>query len=111
MADLTRARGDTYADEIQIMSSTTGLALDITGFSFLLTIDPDRFPTGSGNNLYQLTGVITDAANGLVEFAPSAVQADQTPGRYWYDVQMTDNTGRIRTIQSGRYTFTQDITK
>lgn len=111
MTDIERKRGDTYADEFTVTSETTGAAIDITGYTFLLTVDPSKAPANADANLYSLTGVITNAAGGVVEFAPSAVQADQTPGDYWYDVQMTDTSSRIRTIASGQYKYVQDITK
>lgn len=111
MTDIKRPRGDTYADEFAITSEATGLAIDITGYSFVLTVDPSKTPANADNNLFSITGTITDAAGGLVEFAPTVQQANQTPGAYWYDVQMTDAAGRIRTIDSGRYTITQDISK
>jgi len=38
-------------------------------------------------------------------------QADQVPGVYYFDVQMIDGAGRIRTIALDKYTYTQDITK
>lgn len=109
MTDLTRSRGDTYADIILVVDSA-GAAVDITGFNFLLTLDTSKAPVDSSNNLYQLTGTITSAAGGRVEFAPTALQADLV-GSYFYDVQMTDSAGRIRTIASGKYKYVQDITK
>ena len=48
---------------------------------------------------------------GRVEFAPSALQADQTPGAYWYDVQMIDGASRKRTIALDKYKYEQDISK
>lgn len=110
MTDITRRRGDTYGNEFQIISETTGQPLDITGFSFLLTVDPEPDPLNSDNNVFQITGTITGAATGLVEFAPNATQADNL-GAYYYDIQMTDDSGRIRTIQTGKYLLVQDITK
>jgi len=110
MTDLTRYRGDTYADEITITGSD-GLPLDITGYVFVMTVDPSKSPTDETNNIMQINGVILDAANGLVEFAPTATDVDQTPRNYYYDIQMTDTSGRKRTIDSGKYTIVQDITK
>jgi hypothetical protein len=110
MTDLVRKRGDTYADEFQLTSETTGALIDITGYTFLLTIDPEKSPVDDTNNLYQLTGSITVAATGLVEFAPSAVQTDLL-GSYYFDAQLTSPAGRIRTFDSGKYKFVQDITK
>lgn len=110
MTDFTRKRGDTYADEFTVTSTTTGAAVDITGYTFKMTLDPSKTPTDATQNIYQLTGTIIDAAAGRVEFAPSSVQADHV-GTYYFDVQMIDGAGRIRTIDSGKYVYTQDITK
>lgn len=110
MTDLERRRGDTYADEFQIESETTGLVIDITSYTFLLTVDPEKRPVDDTNNLFQLTGTITDAATGLVEFAPTAVQTDEL-GTYYYDAQLTTPAGRIRTFEFGKYKFVQDVTK
>ena len=111
MTDITRKRGDTYADEFTINSATTGRPLDITGYTFVLTVDPEKSPASSANNLYQLTGAIVGAATaGRVEFAPSAIEADQV-GTFYYDVQMIDGAGRKRTIEGGKYKYSQDITK
>jgi hypothetical protein len=93
------------------IKDSAGAAVNISGFSFLLTVDPDANPTTDTNNLFELTGTIDDAPNGLVSFAPSAVEADQTPETYFYDIQMTDAGSAIRTIAKGKYVVTQDITK
>lgn len=110
MSDITRKRGDTYADEFTIKSALTKQPIDITGYTFTLTVDPEKAPLTADNNLYQLTGTIVEAEAGRVEFAPDATQANQL-GKFFYDVQMVDGDGRKRTIVSGKYTYTQDITK
>lgn len=110
MTDITRKRGDTYAEEIVVVDAN-GAAIDITGYTFRMTVDPSRFPDTAANNLFTISGTITDAASGAVEFAPTALQADQTPGVYWYDVEMTDTLGRIKTIVTGKFVFEQDISK
>ena len=110
MSNITRKRGDTYADELTITSSSTGLPVNITGYSFLLTVDTRQNPTDETTQVYQLTGAIISGVNGRVEFAPSDAQADHV-GDYYYDVQMLDGAGRKRTIASGKYKYTQDITK
>lgn len=107
---LCRTRGDTFPHQFQLKDSA-GVAIDITGYSFLLTVDPSETPTGSGANLFQLTATLTTPLTGNFEFAPSAGEADQTPSEYFYDVQMTDAGGALRTILKDTYTFTQDITK
>ena len=110
MTDITRKRGDTYADKFIIVSEEGSIVVDITGHTFLLTVDPAEAPTGSGNNIFQLTGTITDAVAGEVKFAPNASQSNNV-GNYFYDLEMTDGSSKIRTIDAGRYTMLQDITK
>lgn len=110
MTDLTRKRGDSYADEI-VVTGPTGAAVDITGYTFMMTVDPSPSPADNVTKTFEVAGTILDAANGVVEFAPTTVQTDVTPARYYYDIQMTDDVGRIRTIVSGAYTIVQDITK
>ena len=110
MTDITRKRGDTYADEFVIKSKATKLPINLTGYAFTLTLDPVKAPTNAVNNVYQLTGTIIDAVNGRVEFAPTALQADKV-GNYYFDVQMVDGAGRKRTVDSGKYKYEQDITK
>jgi len=110
MTTITRRRGDTYADLITVTDST-GAPINITGYTFQLTVDPEKAPATAANNLFSITGTILDAIAGTVEFAPSALQADQTPGTYFYDIQMVDGLGRIRTIALDKWVVTQDITK
>lgn len=108
--DLCRRRGDSFADQFTLKDAS-GTAINITGFSFTLTVDPSSEPSDALNNLFALTGTITDAPGGVVEFAPTPVQSDVTPQTYFYDIQQTDGGGAIRTIVTGQYVITQDITK
>lgn len=109
MATITRYRGDTAPDQFTVQRD--GVAVDITGCTFKLTVNSEQNPVDITNQLFQLTGTITNAALGQVEFSPTALQADQLPGRYFYDVQMTDTGGGIRTATKGSYRFKEDITK
>ncbi len=110
MTDIVRTRGDTAKIKKQITVKSTGVAVDITGCSFLLTVDPDKAPTTNENNLFQLTGTIIDAEDGVVGFAITEEQADQL-GKFFYDIQMTNTDFETLTIDSGKITFKQDITK
>lgn len=108
--DLCRTRGDSFADQFTV-TTTAGAVVDISGASFLLTVDPEPDPTTSAANEFQLTGVITDATNGVFTMTPTSGQTDITPDTYFYDLQMTDSGGNIRTIAKGEYVIAQDITK
>lgn len=104
-------RGDSRAKEFQI-KDVNGVVVDISGFTFKLTCNTNRNPTVSdGTELFTLTGVITDASDGRVAFAPTIVQTDQTPGTYYYDIQMVDAGGGIETLFKALLLIEQDITK
>lgn len=101
--NMRRTRGDTYPFSFTI-------DLDITGGTVLLTVDPEPDPDDNSANLFQLTGAITDAAAGVVEFTLDAAEAGITPGIYFYDVQL-ELAGAVRTVIAGRWRVDQDITK
>jgi len=107
---LSRSRGDTFADVFVVKSAATDTPLDLSGCSFLMTVDPSANPENADNNIFQLAGTVIDAAAGRVEFAPSDAQADQV-GSFYFDIQITDALGRKRTLKYGSYVFIQDITK
>ena len=108
MTIITRRRGDTRPDEITVL--VNGAAVDITGCSFIMTLDPAKAPLDATKNLHSLAGTIVDAPTGRVQFKPSAAQADHV-GKFYYDVQMIDASGSYITLGLDRYVFTQDITK
>lgn len=107
MPTIKRRRGDTAEDKIIVKSKATQLPIDVTGCDFVMyvtkTEKPDTFE--EPDLLYQVAGVVLDGANGEVEFVPSASQAAQPDGDYFYEVKMTGTNGRIKTISSGGYTY------
>lgn len=107
---ITRTRGDTYADQFKVTLKLSGQPADLTGCSFLMTLNSNSSPDTNTAPAYQLVGVVSDPATGIIEFAPTAEQADQV-GTFYFDIQMTDANGKIRTLMLDTYTYTQDITK
>lgn len=109
MTIIERKRGDTYPMHFTIKSNN--VTLDITGCGFKLTVDPRKDPPDPTLNLFTLVGVIDGPpANGLVKFDMSLTQADHI-GKFFYDLQMIDAAGFIRTIEKDKFNFVQDITK
>ena len=107
--DICRIRGDTFPFTVTI--SQGGSPVDISGYTIVMTVDPSEEPSDALNNLFSLTGTVTDGPNGQVTFALTAPDADQTPGEYYHDMQFTDLSGNIRTFAKGSYEVIQDITK
>jgi len=110
MGSITRYRGDTVPDKITVKDADA-VVINITAYSFILTVSSIKAPPDTSTQLMQLTGAITSGPLGTVEFSPTAGEANVAPGKYFYDIQMTDGSGKIQTIDTGTYTFKQDITK
>jgi hypothetical protein len=112
MSNITRRRGDTYADEFILKSKVTGVPIDLTGYtSFTLTVDSRQDPGDVSTQQYQLAGVVVGSPTaGRIAFAPNDGQANRV-GSFFFDVQVVDAAGRKRTVDTGRYIYKQDITK
>jgi hypothetical protein len=109
--NLTYYRGDSYPQIFTILNAATGAAVDITGYTFKLTVNRDRKPTDASNQLFQIAGIIADAAAGQVSFSFESGHTGINPGQYYYDVQMTTDTGDVRTIVKAVFEVTMDVTK
>jgi hypothetical protein len=106
-----RYRGDTAADTITEKVRATNLPRDITGYTYLLTLNTLKNPPDDSTQVLQIAGVISDPTSGVVQFPWTALQADQPVATYWYDIERTDTSGRKMTIAKNKYIFRQDITK
>ena len=104
------SRGDSPVMFFRVKDAD-GNNVDVTGFTFLLTVDPSPAPSNADNNLFQVSGVIDDGPNGRVRVQPSTANTDIAPGVYFYDIQMTTLDPSVRTIFAGEFEVLQDITK
>lgn len=106
---ITRTRGDTYPFTVTFRDSS-GVAVDLTGASFILTVNAEEDPTALQAPLFALAGTINAPTTGVVEFEMTESAADNV-GPFYYDIQMTDAQGYIRTMMRGPFIMEQDITK
>lgn len=107
---ITRYRGDTVPDQVTVKNSD-GTVKDITGYTFLLSVNTLRNPPDATTQLFQLTGTVAVGTDGVVTFPITSMQADQAINKFYYDVEMTDTGGKKKTILKDSYTFVQDISK
>lgn len=107
---IVRYRGDTLGDKFTITSDGS-TPVDITNYTARLTVNAVKDPSDSDTPLFEITGTIDDAPGGVFVFEPSEAQADQEPGKYYYDVELTTPAGKIVTVAKGTYQFKQDISK
>jgi hypothetical protein len=104
-----RFRGDTKPFVVNLKTVSTGLPLDITSCSFLMTVDSVQDPPDNTTRQFQLTGSILGSPTlGVVQFLPSASETNIT-GAFFFDIQMTDANGYINTIKKDKIKFIQDL--
>jgi hypothetical protein len=107
--NIHRRRGDTARIPFEIEDSN-GDPQNITGATVTLTVNSEERPTDDTNQIFQLSGTITDEANGTGYFIVSEANADNV-GQYYYDIQVTDAAGEKETVAEGRFIMLQDRTK
>jgi len=97
--NISRVQGDTYPVECTILKSdstpynltdVTEVKLGVAEKKVLGVSDPPTFV---------VTGTITDALNGIVEFPITANEADIAIKKYYGEIQFLENTYTITTDQ------------
>ena len=111
MAEITYYRGDSYPIPFALEVESTGNPLPISGYSFTMTVNAERNPSATDTPEFAVVGSIVDATAGEVSFTPTEANTDIDPGTYWYDVEMVDDSGNVRTIAKDKFIITMDITK
>jgi hypothetical protein len=111
LGPITYFRGDDWPMTITVVDQTTKVPVDITGFSFVLTVNSEQNPTDTTHQTFTVTGVIVSGAEGRVSFTPTTVQTNITAQVYYYDIQMVDGGGHRKTVVKDTFTITQDIGK
>lgn len=107
-----RERADTFPWQVTYTEGKAKDPLNLTGWTAItLTVVTIADPPDATTMLFQITGVVTDAANGVVEFEPSPAQADQEPDTYFQDVQGINPAGKVRTLSKGTWIVRQDRNK
>lgn len=112
---INMSRGDSYPIALNLscrITPTTTVPFDLTGCSSaLMTVNTLENPPDDTTQVFQLTGVLdADPTTGKVYFTPAATDT-ATVGLYYYDVQLTDAEGNVRTVAKSTFTISQDITK
>ncbi len=112
IGDIEWYRGDSYPLELSLKNKSDGLPIDITGYTFVMTVDTKSSPPDDTTKVFSTPGVISgDPTLGKVTFTPSPANTSIAPAGYYYDIQMTDAGGNIRTIAKFKFKVVQDISK
>lgn len=106
--DITCRRGNTFRLELNITDTSTGLPLDVTGWTFSAKIldsnDNEVLSFEDENFTKTVEGVLTMTR-------ASAVMANITPGSYQYDLQaVRTSDGEVQTWVFGTFKVNADKT-
>lgn len=105
-------RGDSYSISLTVKNKALRAAIDITGYTFVLTVSSEENPSDDTGKKFSIAGVLDDdPTTGKVYFTPTATNTDMDPAEYFYDVQMIDGDSNVRTIVKNKFVIVQDITK
>lgn len=107
-AELTVDKGTTFNSVINISDETTGLAVNVSGYSFASQVRKSYY---SVNATASLVCTVNDASNGNISISMSnTVTGGISPGRYVYDVRMVDKNGAVTRVIEGIMTITPQVT-
>jgi len=108
---ITMYRGDSYPITLILRDAATKALINLTGATLKMTVDTLANPPDASTKLFEVVGVLTATpTDGKAMFTPT-VENTGTIGDYYYDVQLTDAEGNIRTVAKSTFKITMDITK
>ena len=113
--DICWGRGDNDPKGFTIKDSA-GAAIDVTAFSFTMTVNDAKNPEPVGPPIvgveqFTIVGVIVNGPAGQISFSPLTSETDIPAGTYFYDIEQTDASSKIKTLVKGKLKIIQDISK
>jgi len=95
---ITYYRGDSYPKIFTIKDANTNQVIDLTGYTFIMTVNSLSSPPDDSTEIFFVPGVVDDPALGMVAFTPTSENNNITAVTYYYDVQMV--SGSIKELLS-----------
>lgn len=104
-------RGDDWILKLNITSD--GVPLDITGYSYWLTLKSDIKANDDVAELQvQISPTVENAPNGIIYIkASSTLTSTLSPGSYFYDIQQVNLAGEVQTLMMGKVKVVRDVTR
>ena len=111
LTDIEYVRDDTEPITISI-KTVAGAPVDITGWTFKMTVNTEKSPADDANQVFEIDGVLDDdPLTGIVSFNPGEGLITQV-GTFYYDIERVNAAGKRKTIRNGyKFKVAQDITK
>ena len=107
--DITHTRGDSFVRNMFIKttdSSGVTTPVNLTGSQIKFTLKKNKEDVA---NVTQVIADIISAVNGNAKI--SILELDEPLGTYYYDIQMVDAGGFIKTLLKGKFSIVYDITR
>jgi hypothetical protein len=109
--NLIARRGDTYEREFVVKKTDESL-YDFTGYSAKMQVKEKQADTTAILDLDSgVGGEITLAAGSLKILIPAATMKTILPKNYYFDLQLTYPSAKVKTWLFGRFTVNQDVTR
>ncbi len=109
---LTIYRGDDKVYDVTVKDSD-GNVVDITNHTIKFTVR--HAPADAVAEIAKTTGgggiAIVDAPNGVARITLSDVDTDLDAGKYFYDVEVTDVSGRTTTVILDNFVVKSDVSR
>ncbi len=108
VSNLVINSGATFQQQFNIEGSTSNAATDLTGYHIAAQMRKHAGATG----VTTFTATITDADDGAIRVGLSSVTtATLKPGRYVYDVLLTDPSNEVTRVVEGSVLVRQGVTR
>lgn len=105
-SNLVIEQGTDFSLEVNV-SQSNGAAFNLTNYTAASKLKKHW----SSSVSYSITALVTDPAGGEITIsANNAVSGNIVPGRYYYDIEVTSNTGSVTRVVEGIATVTPGIT-
>lgn len=108
--DITIIKGDDK-NLVVTVTDDNGDAIDITGYTIFFTAKTNQDDIDANAVISKDVTSHTSPSEGISTIALASSDTDVTAGRYWYDIQIKDTSGKITSTSPYTLTITQDITE
>ena len=109
VSNLVINTGSTFQQQIELENVSSNSALDIAGFTISSQMRKHAGSTGIAGTF---TASIADANTGKIQIGlTSTTTATIKPGRYVYDVVVSDSAGEVTRVVEGSVLVRQGVTR
>ena len=108
VSNIVIEQGFDFDTTFQLEDTATATLLNLTGY----TVESQLRKTYTSSTAVSFASTITDATKGKVQISmASTITADLKPGRYVYDVVITDTANTTTRVVEGMVLVSQGVTR